>query len=90
MPTKSKNHEAAQKKVWKAELKQHTQALNKVNRDFEAEQRVRNKALRDAQKALATEERKFAAFTARRSKVLPATVKELETRMAVLRGRIEA
>ncbi|MCW1883979.1 hypothetical protein OKA04_04515 [Luteolibacter flavescens] len=90
MPAKSKSHEAAQKKIWRAEIKQHEQSLKKVNADFVAEQRQRHKALGIAQKALAAEERKFARFTARRAKILPATIREIETRIAILRGRIDS
>jgi hypothetical protein len=90
MPAKSKSPEAAQRKVWKADIKQFEAAARKLNKDFEAEQKALRKGIEQAEKALGTANRKYTAFVARRSKVLPARLREIETRIAVLRGRIEA
>lgn len=87
---KSKSPEAAQKKVWKAEIRDQENAAKKLNKDFDAEQRTIRKQITAAEKALSAANRKYARFVARRSKVVPATLREIETRIAVLRGRIEA
>lgn len=90
MPSKSKSPEAAQRKLWRAEIKQQEAAARKVNRDFDAEQRALQKQIKAAEKLLSQANRKYAAFVTRRSKVVPKTLREIETRIAVLRGRIEA
>lgn len=90
MPAKSKSPEAAQRKVWKAEIRAHEVAAGKLNKDFDAEQKALRKAIEKAEKALGTANSKYTRFVARRSKLLPARLREIETRIAVLRGRIEA
>lgn len=87
---KSASHELAQKKLWKQEYKALEASLSKVNKDFDAEQKQRVAAVAKAERSLATEQRKYTRFIARREKVLPKSLKDITTRMAVLRGRIEA
>ncbi len=87
---KSASPEAAQKKVWSAEIKQQEAAAKKLNKDFDTEQRALRKCIANAEKVLGKANRNYTRFVARRSKVLPASLREIETRIAVLRGRIEA
>jgi hypothetical protein len=87
---KSASPEAAQKKVWRAEIKQQEAAALKLNRDFDGEQKALRKGIEAAEKSLGKANAKYTRFIARRSKVLPKTLREIETRIAVLRGRIEA
>lgn len=88
--SKSKSPEAAQRKVWAQEIRQLEASAKKLNSDFYAEQRTLQKAIRAAERQLSLANRKYAAFVTRRAKVVPKTLREIETRIAVLRGRIEA
>jgi hypothetical protein len=85
---KSKSHEAAQKKLWKADIKALRATATKIGRDFEAEHRQRLASLNKAERLHAAEQRKYHAFLARRDKKLPASLKDIHTRISILRGRI--
>jgi hypothetical protein len=90
MTTKSKTHDAAQKKLWKQEIKTLEASLRKVGKDFEAERKQRLAAIDKAEKTLSAEQAKYARFVARREKVLPKSTKSIETRIAIIRGRLDA
>jgi hypothetical protein len=81
MYSKSKSPDAAQRKVWKAELKQLDAAGRKIAGDFLREQKRINAELKKAEKAFADFNRKSGKrYTAARSKI--------DSRLAVLRGRL--
>ena len=90
MSAKSKTHDAAQKKVLKHEAKTLEARLRQVAADFQGEQKQRVAAVAKAEKALAAEQAKYTRFIARREKVLPKSIKAIETRLAIVRGRLDA
>jgi hypothetical protein len=88
MPAKSKSPEAAQRKVWKAELKTLEANRRKVAKDALNERKKAQLTVQEAMKALNT-----AKFAAERihAKVLKKegdAVKNIDRRIAILRGRI--
>lgn len=87
---KSKSHEAAQKKLWRVEIRDCERAIKKLDRDFATEKRQRTAALVKAEKALAAEQKRFQRFATRMEKILPRSTQNLQTRIAILRGRISS
>ena len=81
MPAKSKSPEAAQRKVWKAELSTLEKSRRKVDRDFDKE------ANRLHQIALVAK-RKENAYCDRMKKARPRALAKIDSRIAVLRGRL--
>lgn len=81
MPAKSKSHEAAQRKEWRAELKQFEAARRKVDRDFDKEADRLHKA------AIAAK-RKEDAYCDKMKKARPRAMAKIDSRIAVLRGRL--
>ncbi len=81
MPAKSKSPEAAQRKVWTQELSTLDKARRKVTRDHERARTVLEKAV-NAAKA------KLAAFDKRAAKAFPRATSNIDSRAAVLRGRL--
>lgn len=81
MPAKSKSPEAAQRKVWSAEIKTLEGNRRKVKRDFDKE--------RDRLwKAFMTARKKLDAYDAKAEKALPRALAKFDSRIAVLRGRL--
>lgn len=81
MSAKSKSHEAAQRKVWKAELKAIDANRRKVLRDFDSARRPLAKAARDAAS-------KLAAFDKRASRQKPRVLTNIERRRGILVGKL--
>jgi hypothetical protein len=90
MSAKSKTHDAAQKKMLRQEARTLEARLRQVSKDFQAEQKHRVAAVAKAEKNLAAEQAKYTRFIARREKVLPKSTKAIETRLAIVRGRLDA
>jgi len=78
---KSTSPEAAQRKAWKAELKQLDAAGQRVADDFVREQKRLYADLKKAEKAVAIFERTCA-------KRYAAARRKIDTRLAILRGRL--
>lgn len=81
MPAKSNSPEAAQRKVWKEELKTQQAAWRKICKDFRDEQ----KRLIAASEAA---HREVLKFQKRAEKQMPRALGKIESRVAVLRGRL--
>lgn len=77
MSAKSKSPDAAQRKVWKAELKQLDAAHRKISADFLREQKRLNAEILKAEK-------NFAAFNRRAGKARLAACSKIDSRRAVL------
>lgn len=90
MSAKSKTHDAAQKKLWKADIKTLKSAASKITRDFDLETRRRIAAVDKAERALRKEQSALNRFLASRDKKLPASLKSIETRIAILSGRLNS
>lgn len=81
MPAKSRSPEAAQKKLWRAELKVQKAAHRKICKDFRDEQK----------KLIAASEaahREVLKFQKRAEKLMPIALGKIEARVAVLNGRL--
>ena len=82
MPAKpSASPEAAQVRVWKAELKDLAKQRRKVIRDFTTAWSQLNKAAKAANRALAV-------FEAREKKTKPRALASIDRRVGILHGRI--
>lgn len=81
MPAKTTSPEAAQKKVWKAEIRDHEKARRKIRADFRNEQKRLIAASEKAHKAVLR-------FMARAEKQLPKAEAEIDRRVGILKGRI--
>jgi hypothetical protein len=81
MPAKSITPEAAQKKVWAAEIKTRLRSIRKVKADFRNEQKRLIAESLAAHKAVVK-------FHARAEKQLPKMIAAEETRIAILKGRL--
>lgn len=90
MPAVSKSHEDAQRRIWREEIKTLEAGRRKVNKDFDTEARAVSKEVTSAQKALTAAQKKAVRFQNRMEKVKTRTLSEIETRIAILRGRINA
>jgi hypothetical protein len=81
MPAKSKSPEAAQRKVWKTELSTLEKSRRKVDRDFDREADRLHKATIAAK-------RKENAYCEKIKKARPRAMAKIDSRIAVLRGRL--
>jgi hypothetical protein len=81
MSAKSKSPEAAQRKVWKAELKTTEANRRKVARDFDIERDRLWQVFIAARK-------KLDAYDAKTEKAKPRALAKFDSRIAVLRGRL--
>ena len=81
MPSKSKSPEAAQRKVWKAELTTLERNRRKVERDFDKERHRLHQA------AIAAK-RKEEDFCRKAEKSQPRALAKFDSRIAVLKGRL--
>lgn len=81
MPAKTTSPDAAQKKVWKAEIRSLEQNRKKIRRDFREEQKRLFKACDAADRALR-------AFDKRVEKQLPKAEADIDRRVGILKGRI--
>jgi hypothetical protein len=81
MPSKSTSHEAAQRKVWQSELSLLAKNEKAVLRDFRQARAPLDKAAKLAAK-------KLAAFDARSNRQLPRTLKAIERRQCILKGKL--
>lgn len=83
MPRKSTSPEAAQKRVWKAELKDLTRNRKKILGDG-------HKARIAAVKRLRIAEREYSNAVAKIDREVPKATKSIDRRIAILEGRIGA
>lgn len=81
MSAKSLSPEAAQRKLWAAEIKTHENAARKVNADFRNEQKRLIAASLAAHKAVEK-------FMARAEKQMPKQLSSIDSRIAILKGRL--
>jgi hypothetical protein len=81
MPAKTTSPEAAQRKIWKAEIKTHQKAASKVKADFRNEQKRLIATCEAANKALDK-------FMARAEKQMPKQLSSIDSRIAILKGRL--
>lgn len=85
MPAKksesSPTHDAAQKRVWKADLKTLESMRRKVGRDFAA-------ARKPLEKAFLAARRKLVAFEKREEKLRPRAVAKIDRRIGIVKGRL--
>lgn len=88
MTRKTKSPEAAQKKVWKAELKQIDALRSKVRRDIRAERRRSQKETEQAERAVITARNKHMKLCERLVKTEARELANIERRIAILKGRI--
>lgn len=88
MPAKSTSPEAAQRKVWLAELKTLETNRRKVTKDADAARRAARLEVQAAMKALNTARFKSQRIDAKILKAESAGVKAIDRRMAILRGRL--
>lgn len=88
MKTKSTSPEAAQKKVWKAELKQLESARRKVSRDITAEFNRSEKDLKTLEKSLLSARKKHKATAIRLERQERRQLADIERRIGFLKGRI--
>lgn len=78
---KSSSPEAAQKKLWNAEIRDHEKARRKIRSDLRNEQKRLIKSAEAAHKAVMK-------FQDRTEKQLPKLEANLDKRIAILKGRI--
>jgi len=88
MPRPSPSPEAAQKKVWKAELRTHEKAASKVAKDFNAEDRRLQREVTKARKILHALSTKALKFRASRPTKEGRVRRSIDSRIATLRGRL--
>jgi hypothetical protein len=81
MPAKSTSPEAAQKRVWKAEIKDLNKAATQIRAEFRAEQKQLIAASEKAHKAVLK-------FQVRAEKKMPKLLADIERRIGILKGRI--
>lgn len=81
MSAKSTSHEAAQRKVWKTELKLLQKNHRAIERDFKV---ARAPLAKEAASAI----KKLQAFDARMERQLPRALKAIERRSGILRGKL--
>lgn len=81
MPSKSTSPEAAQKRVWKAEIKDLNKAAKQIKAEFRAEQKHLIAASEKAHKAVLR-------FQARAENQMPKLLGGIERRIDILKGRI--
>jgi hypothetical protein len=88
MPAKKTSPEAAQRKVWKAEIKQLEANRRKVAKDFKTERDKAAKASFHAQKVADKLYADFIRIRGRHQKAEPRALKSFDSRIAVLKGRL--
>jgi hypothetical protein len=88
MPAKSTSPEAAQRKVWKAEIRSIQNAGIKIIRDFNAEERRLEREVDKADKARNAAFSKLNKFKAGRNKKEARELSQIQRRIAILEGRI--
>jgi hypothetical protein len=88
MSAKNTSPEAAQRKVWKAEIKQLEANRRKVAKDFSDERKKAQAAVIMARKSLNAANASAARLHARHLKLEPRAVKAIASRIAVLKGRL--
>jgi hypothetical protein len=88
MSAKSTSPEAAQRKVWKAEIQDHRKALAKVCKDFDAEERRLGRELTKAMKARIDAAQKLDRYQQSRAKKEPRAVAAINRRIAILERRM--
>ncbi len=88
MPTKTTSPEAAQMKVWKAELRTHEKAASKVAKDFHAEGRRLHREVTKARKCLHAASTKALKFQGARPAKEGRAMRSIQVRIATLRGRL--
>lgn len=81
MSAKSKSPEAAQQKLWKAELKTLAANRRKVAKDFDQQLKAAIKLVDDAMA-------KLTRLEARVAKAKPAALRNIDRRIAILNGRL--
>lgn len=81
MPAKNISPEAAQRKLWAAEIKTHEKAARKVKADFRNEQKRLIAESLAAHKAVEK-------FMARAEKQMPKQLGSIDSRIAILKGRL--
>ena len=89
MPAKSTSPEAAQKRVWKAELKDFTKAAKVVVRDSKKEI---NRLAKECAQAVRAADIAKAKFRKEKAKIEKGTGRELSSitrRIGILKGRIQ-
>lgn len=75
------SHDAAQKRVWKQDLKQLESMRRKVGKDFDA-------ARKPLERAFLTARRKLAAFDKREEKLRPRALAKINRRVSIVKGRL--
>lgn len=88
MPSKSASPEAAQKRVWKAEIKDLEKARGKVEKDFETGRRLAFAEMTKANKAAALAQKNYNDLLKRHDKKRPRALASINSRIAILRGRL--
>lgn len=81
MPAKSTSPQAAQIKVWKAEIRTHEKAARQIKSQFRNEQKKLIAKSVAAHKAVEK-------FQQRAEKQMPKLLGDIESRIAILKGRI--
>ena len=81
MPAKNTSPEAAQRKLWTAEIKTHEKAARKVKADFQQEQ---NRLIAKSSAA----DKACKKFMIRAEKQLPKQLDSIDRRIAILKGRL--
>lgn len=88
MPAKSTSPEAAQQKVWKAELKTLEAQRRSATKGFDQELKAAQRESAAASKAARVAEAKMARLVERQAKARPAAYRTIDRRIAILRGRL--
>jgi hypothetical protein len=95
MPAKSKSPEAAQRKVWKAELKTLESNRRKVLRDFTAAHFAETKKVQEQVRIVQRAQKELDAAIAKRTRLMAkneksekSALRTIDRRIAILRGRI--
>lgn len=88
MPAKSKSPEAAQRKVWKAEIKTLEANRRKVEKDYRVEIKKSLTAIRLTKKAHTDSQEALSRLVARQEKMQPRVYGPIDRRIALLKGRL--
>jgi len=88
MPAKSTSPEAAQRKLWKLEIRDLEKAGNKIQKDFRAARMAATKEYDRISKIETKALMKFSRTINRLEKAEPAALKKINARIAQLKGRI--
>lgn len=90
MPAKATSHEAAQKRIWKAEMKQYGTLLKKTLSDAARAEREAKREVAAAQKKLTASHKKYTATMKRIDKAVPLATADITRRISILEGRINS